>query len=346
MSSTPKWEGLKNIKIKDEETSIKNRYYIGYKVWEAFQESKKYIVNHLNPSWQDPKTLPSGFNITSLLVYVREACADFESIASAKDNVRNFKKRKVAKGEVWNDVGHEYFKKKYEEHIVNFRSGVWYPDCWLAFLAYGAPSTYPAPSLYINRDKITGNKRKKPINLSQVCDLTEIKKNSKSPFLHVDSTSDFDDDIDKSLSLLLKPKNKNNFNSYKSDLKAIKKEDDIKIVNNNKSKTIVSKQSSTSSASYKFNTPVVVEESALVKAKKALDDYSSAYKLISEGTFGLDDDDMLESMKEAVQNQAKYYFKLIRQEQEKLMPPSEVSTTIFKVKEENDDSSIASLNTF
>jgi hypothetical protein len=144
----------------------------------------------------------------------------------------------------------------------------------------------------------------------------------------------------------LKPKNKNNFNSYKSDLKAIKKEDDIKIVNNNKSKTIVSKQSSTSSASYKFNTPVVVEESALVKAKKALDDYSSAYKLISEGTFGLDDDDMLESMKEAVQNQAKYYFKLIRQEQEKLMPPSEVSTTIFKVKEENDDSSIASLNTF
>jgi hypothetical protein len=54
---------------------VKNRYYIGFKVWKAFGESKKYMVNHLNPNRQDPRSLASGFNVTSLLVYVREACA-------------------------------------------------------------------------------------------------------------------------------------------------------------------------------------------------------------------------------------------------------------------------------
>jgi len=210
----------------------------------------------------------------------------------------------------------------------------------LAFLAYGAPFKDPSPSLYINRDSKIGNRRKNPINPSQVCDLTESKKKKACVEL-VDSSSDFDNDITLSLKAITKPRAKNNFSIYKADIKAIKKEDDKKTISYVKSTSSKNKINDIKGNSIStFSTPINVQESELVKAKKALDDYSSAYKLISEGTFDLADEEMLESMKRTVQNQAKYYFSLIKIEQQKLFPESALSK---KIKEE-DESSIASFS--
>ena len=69
-------------------------------VWETWQESKRYIQNNINPNWQDPVTLPSGFNITSVMVFIRDTLAVHEATKAAKDNIRNTKKRMEKQGKV------------------------------------------------------------------------------------------------------------------------------------------------------------------------------------------------------------------------------------------------------
>ena len=129
---------------------------------------------------------------------------------------------------------------------------------------------------------------------------------------------------------------------YKEDLKSIKKSDEIKLSGYCAAKAILFKKRnagdpqynkiSSSSRSHSFSTPIKVEEDAIFKAKKALEDYSSAYDLVSKGPFCIADDDTLASMKRSVQIQAKHYFSLVKAEQQKLFPhlfpketPSEIT---------------------
>ena len=116
---------------------------------------------------------------------------------------------------------------------------------------------------------------------------------------------------------------------YKEDIKSIKKSDDIKLSGYGAAKAILFKKRhgdpsvnkiSSSSSSHSFTTPIKVEEDALSKAKKALEDYSAAYELVSKGPFCIPDEDTLASMKRSVQIQAKHYFSLVQAEQKKLLP--------------------------
>ena len=75
---------IKNERVKNASDSIKKIYYTGWNVLRNWLSTKKYIVNHLNSNWQDPNTLPSGYNITSLLIFLRDTCAQFESVTAAK----------------------------------------------------------------------------------------------------------------------------------------------------------------------------------------------------------------------------------------------------------------------
>ena len=62
MKHPPKWSGLKVEKIRCASNEEKDKYFIGNKVWDQWQATKKYIQNQLNGNWQDPDTLPSGYN--------------------------------------------------------------------------------------------------------------------------------------------------------------------------------------------------------------------------------------------------------------------------------------------
>jgi hypothetical protein len=151
MKHPPKWIGLKVEKIRCASNEEKDKYFIGNKVWDQWQATKKYIQNQLNGNWQDPHTLPSGYNLSSLLVFVRESCGDYEASQSAKDNVRAHRNRIEKKGETFIDANNNLFKKLYNKHLTKVRSGVWFPDCWLTFLAWGAPSKNPAATLWTPR---------------------------------------------------------------------------------------------------------------------------------------------------------------------------------------------------
>ena len=59
----PSWSGNKLAKIIRATDEVKQHYYFGWKVWEAWKETKKHILNHLNPNWTDPTLLKSGYNI-------------------------------------------------------------------------------------------------------------------------------------------------------------------------------------------------------------------------------------------------------------------------------------------
>ena len=89
----PSWIGNKLAAVKNASELVKMHYYFGSKIWEEWKECKKYIQNHLNPNWTDPTLLKSGFNISSLLQFVRESSFHWEANKDAKDNVRCYKKR-------------------------------------------------------------------------------------------------------------------------------------------------------------------------------------------------------------------------------------------------------------
>ena len=82
----------------------------------------KYIQNQLTGNWQDPETLPSGYNLSSLLVFVRESCGDYEASQSSKDNVRAHRNRLEKKGEIFNDVNNNLFKSLYNKHLTKVRT--------------------------------------------------------------------------------------------------------------------------------------------------------------------------------------------------------------------------------
>ena len=84
-------------------------YFIGNKIWDSWQESRRYIHNQINPHWKDPNTLASGYNITSLLLFIRDTCADHEATVVAKDNVRNHKNRIEKRGETFVDEDNNLF---------------------------------------------------------------------------------------------------------------------------------------------------------------------------------------------------------------------------------------------
>ena len=84
----PSWPGNKLDVIKKATDEVKMHYYFGSKIWETWKDCKKYIHNHLNPNWSDPLELKSGYNISSLLEFVRESTFNYEANKEAKDNVR------------------------------------------------------------------------------------------------------------------------------------------------------------------------------------------------------------------------------------------------------------------
>jgi hypothetical protein len=125
---------------------------------EAWKEAKKYIINHLNPNWTDPTLLKSGYNISSLLHLIRESTFHHDAHEDAKDNVRCGKKREKAKGNNnWKDINNSAYNEKYNNKIEKLKKEGWYPDSWFTFLAFGAPSKFPAPSLYTSRIKVEDN---------------------------------------------------------------------------------------------------------------------------------------------------------------------------------------------
>ena len=83
----PSWVGNKIDKIIRASDEVKQHYYFGWKVWEAWKEAKKYIINHLNPNWTDPSLLKSGYNISSLLHLIRESTFHHEAHDDAKDKM-------------------------------------------------------------------------------------------------------------------------------------------------------------------------------------------------------------------------------------------------------------------
>jgi len=98
--------------------------------------------------------LKSGYNISSLLQYVRkfESTFHFEANKDAKDNVRCIKKRKKLRcNPTWRDVQNAVYNEKYSNKMDKMKRDGWYPDEWFAFLAFGAPSKSPSPCLYIGR---------------------------------------------------------------------------------------------------------------------------------------------------------------------------------------------------
>jgi hypothetical protein len=100
---------------------------------------------------------------------------------------------------------------KYQAHIKKYREGVWFPDAWLAFLAFGAPSTDPAVSLWTEREpKITTTLRKKrPINPSQVFETSTSSNSCSSKKMKEEvypiKEEDVEDDIIRRIDTL-KPK--------------------------------------------------------------------------------------------------------------------------------------------
>jgi hypothetical protein len=106
------------------------------------------------------------------MVFIRDTLSVSEATKAAKDNVRNTKNRMEKQGKSFQDEGNKLFELKFNQHMKKCREGMWFPDAWFAFLAYGAPAEHPAASLWTPRDP-TKLKRnvKRPINPSQV-DLT------------------------------------------------------------------------------------------------------------------------------------------------------------------------------
>jgi hypothetical protein len=149
----PSWVGLKLEVVKKGSDALKMNYYFGSKIWEQWKEwkeCKKYIHNHLNPNWTDPSLLKSGYNISSLLQFVRESTFHFEANKDAKDNVRCIKKReKLRENSNWKDIKNAAFNERYSSKINKMKNEGWYPEEWFTFLAYGAPAKIPSPSLYI-----------------------------------------------------------------------------------------------------------------------------------------------------------------------------------------------------
>ena len=66
----------------------------------------------------------------------------------------------------------------------------YYPDCWFAFLAYGAPSKHPSPSLFIVRIKTeefpilgTVSKRKyKDLTITDALDSLSPTQESRNSY--------------------------------------------------------------------------------------------------------------------------------------------------------------------
>jgi hypothetical protein len=207
----------------------------------------------------------------------------------------------------------------------------------LAFLAYGAPSKHPSPTLFIERSSVTNAKRKQPINPSQVVDLSRSKRSKVST---EDSSSERD--IPSSIASITKPKHIKEEYPFKEEIKSIRKSDEVKLNGYGTAKAALFKKNTIEGnhphqQSNKFSTPIRYVEDPITKAKKALDDYSAAYELISKGTFGLHDQDTLDSMKRTVKIQAKHYFELIMEEQKKSLPHLFSASTATASQDKDDD---------
>jgi hypothetical protein len=121
----PSWSGNKLDKIIRATDEVKQHYYFGSKVWEAWKEAKKYIINHLNPNWTDPTLLKSGYNISSLLHLIRESTFHHEAHDDAKDNVRCVKKRQKGLGNNnWKDIYNSAYNEKYNNKIEKLKKKV------------------------------------------------------------------------------------------------------------------------------------------------------------------------------------------------------------------------------
>jgi hypothetical protein len=296
----PKWTGLKHDKIKNafiDET--KNHYYVGSRVWETWQESKRYIQNNINPHWQDPKLLPSGFNVTSIMVFIRDTLAVQESTRAAKDNIRNHKNRFEKQGKVFNDEGNKMFELKFNQHLKKIRDGIWFPDCWFSFLAFGAPAQHPAASLWTPREPRNTKKNvKRPINPSQVdlssseFKLKKTKTNESSITFQEAATDDYD--IVKNLQTL-KPI-VHPTRTFKSEVSNIRHRESSKLQ---------SLKPTPKPMYQSIATPI--KEDPINKAKRLMDDANSVLQIYL--SVGDCDADVLETMKKSIRQLATNYFR-------------------------------------
>ena len=125
----------------DQENAIQALWY-GHRIWETYKEAKKIILSRLNVLWIP---LRSGENIYSLYCSIRKTLYDNHADELAKVSIhQKYKPNKRAQNGIekpsqtaLQQQTKEVAKLRYDE-LVSTKE--WYPDCWLSFIALGAPS--------------------------------------------------------------------------------------------------------------------------------------------------------------------------------------------------------------
>jgi len=311
--------------VKNATDVVKTHYCFGSKIWEEWKESKKYIQNHLNPNWSDPSLLKSGYNISSLLQFVRESSFHFEANKDAKDNVRCYKKREKVRGNAtWRDVKNVVYNDKYSNKMDKMKKEGWYPDCWFSFLAFGAPSKIPSPSLYIVRIKTeelptvlgTASKIKfKDLTIVDAIDSltptqdSEIHIHSKGKKFTTNTFVDEDNCEDEDTPSSFASMNSIRKIKQEDTNKSTPKIDHKQLAKSMKMKT--QQQSFAKMDNKQFIDSRIVCD-PLTKLKANLTDLQESYKTYRSGEFGDVDETILQLMQEEIQSTTKDLFMLAR----------------------------------
>jgi hypothetical protein len=120
----------------------------GIYLWRKFKEFKAYIVNVMNPEWNtivpggDPSNLPSGYDLDTALGDLRKKLWEAKEIQRIKDSVKRLEKRAKTAIEGDQGTGESQLQSPTQDTTkmqAKEYNHAWYPDEYLAFVAYGPP---------------------------------------------------------------------------------------------------------------------------------------------------------------------------------------------------------------
>lgn len=113
--------------------------YFGSRVLKAWEDSRRFINNVLNPIYKRvPETIPSGLQTADVMYWIRVQAWEAEAIERAKAAVRRQHSREQegqANPKKFQLVEHmEVVHQKSKE--MAFKEN-WFPKCWLVFIFHG-----------------------------------------------------------------------------------------------------------------------------------------------------------------------------------------------------------------
>jgi hypothetical protein len=237
------------------------------------------------------------------------------------------------------------YKTIFNKQLKKCLSGVWFPDCWFTFLAFGAPSDNPAASLWTPRGPRGISKRKQPINVSQqdiikgnsvtsssnaTSSISSIPtKKAKITYEEVQPYQEQNEDQDDEDSViemkrkgpLLKPAKK-----FQDEVQQIQHNEKIKEAHYKRALTHLTKTKQWN-PNY-VSTPVKqILEDPVFKAKRLLDDCNNALELYKSGNAGVVDPILLQQMQKTVGIQIVNYFKEVTKQNNVAIPESTPSAS-------------------